>query len=355
MRGAVVAPPLEPASQPAGRRTDWRRLLALIALLFATVAFTLGVFSPIIQLRKLIFWTETHSLVSTVQSLWRDRQTFLAVMIVVFSILLPFLKLTYLLLISAVPDDELQRFGRAMSRLEWLGRLSMHDVLVLALSIFFMKTSGLYDATSLSGVHLYTTAVALMILASGLMHGKLNRLVETTRGRGADRDRQVARRAWKAMAWRVFLSLLVIFAAVTLALGIFLPAIRFTTAYVWAREHSIFSIISALWRSEEMFLGSVVLCVSVAFPVFKLWYLLLLVLQPAHLLGKPRVGLAILEWLGRYSMTDVMVVALMIFYVNSSGYVEAQVLAGLYWFAASAFLTISAYALAGAARRHVTV
>ena len=35
-----------------------------------------------------------------------------------------------------------------------------------------------------------------------------------------------------------------------------------------------------------------------------------------------------MEWLGRYSMTDVMVLALMIFYVNSSGYTEATVHAG---------------------------
>ena len=31
-----------------------------------------------------------------------------------------------------------------------------------------------------------------------------------------------------------------------------------------------------------------------------------------------------MEWLGRYSMTDVMVLALMIFYINASGYTEAR-------------------------------
>ena len=35
-----------------------------------------------------------------------------------------------------------------------------------------------------------------------------------------------------------------------------------------------------------------------------------------------------MEWLGRYSMTDVMVLALMIFYINASGYAEATVLPG---------------------------
>jgi paraquat-inducible protein A len=38
-----------------------------------------------------------------------------------------------------------------------------------------------------------------------------------------------------------------------------------------------------------------------------------------------------------------MVLALMIFYVNSSGYTEATVLPGVYFFAASALMTMLAY------------
>ena len=49
-----------------------------------------------------------------------------------------------------------------------------------------------------------------------------------------------------------------------------------------------------------------------------------------------------MEWLGRYSMTDVMVLALMIFYVNSSGYTEASVQTGVYFFAASTIMTMLA-------------
>jgi paraquat-inducible protein A len=56
-----------------------------------------------------------------------------------------------------------------------------------------------------------------------------------------------------------------------------------------------------------------------------------------------------MEWLGRYSMTDVMVLALMIFYVNSSGYTEARVLPGVYFFAASALITMLAYGWANTA------
>ena len=57
-----------------------------------------------------------------------------------------------------------------------------------------------------------------------------------------------------------------------------------------------------------------------------------------------------MEWLGRYSMTDVMVLALMIFYINASGYTEASVLPGVYFFAASALMTMFAYGWANRSR-----
>jgi paraquat-inducible protein A len=88
--------------------------------------------------------------------------------------------------------------------------------------------------------------------------------------------------------------------------------------------------------------------VSVFFPFLKLFYLLTLITShdmPADFRQK---SIATMEWLGRYSMTDVMVLALMIFYVNSSGYTEARVLPGVYFFAASALMTMLAYGWANA-------
>ena len=83
----------------------------------------------------------------------------------VFSIFLPVLKLLYLLLLSMLPQRELSRLARQLRALEWLGKWSMHDVLVLSLSIFFIKSQGVYDAQSLTGVYFFAAAVLLMILA----------------------------------------------------------------------------------------------------------------------------------------------------------------------------------------------
>jgi paraquat-inducible protein A len=146
------------------------------------------------------------------------------------------------------------------------------------------------------------------------------------------------------------LSFLIILATVFFALGLTLPTIRFTTIYVWTNEHSIVSIMYALSENQEYFLCAVVFAVSVFFPFLKLFYLLTLI--TAHDLPPEfrRKSFATMEWIGRYSMTDVMVLALMIFYVNSSGYTEARVLPGVYFFAASALMTMLAYAWANASQ-----
>jgi len=266
--------------------------------------------------------------------LLRDHQTFLGLVVLVFSILLPIVKLGYLLLVSTLPAAELRRHAKRLKAIDWIGKWSMHDVLVLALTIFFLKSQGIYDAASLPAVYLFTTAVALMILS----YAWLKTDIAATAGLAEFETPK------RLSAVRNFLlSFLIILATVFFALGIILPVIRFTTVYVWTNEHSIATIILALYESNEYFLCAVVFAVSIFFPFLKLFYLLTLVTSPDLSPEFRRRSFSTMEWLGRYSMTDVMVLALMIFYVNSSGYTEAIVMPGVYFFAASALITMLAY------------
>src|SRR5438477_126012 len=214
-----------------------RRFLLGSAIVAASVCLALGVSLPIIKLTKFVFFTYEHSLISTVNALIRSGQLFLGITVLIFSIVLPVTKLLYLLLLSTLPHRELKRLARQLRALEWLGKWSMHDVLVLSLSIFFIKSQGVYDAKSLNGVYFFTAAVPFMML----------------------------------------------------------------------------------------------------------FYLLTLVTSPDMPAEFRNKSISAMEWLGRYSMTDVMVLALMIFYINASGYTEATVLPGIYFFAASAIMTMLAY------------
>ncbi|MGE0053761.1 MAG: paraquat-inducible protein A [Hyphomicrobium sp.] len=324
-----------------------RRFLLSLTILTASVCLALGITLPIIKLTKFGLWTTQHSLLSTVNVLINEGQKFLGIVVLIFSIVLPVTKLLYLLLVSTLPPAEIARQNRRLRALEWLGKWSMHDVLVLALTIFFIKSQGVYDATSLNGVYFFTAAVVLMILAYAWI--RTDGLDRATAEGVPPPEPQPDVAVKPTSSWRNFtLSFLIILATVFFALGIIMPTIRFTTIYVWTNEHSILTIMYALFETQEYFLCAVLFAVSIFFPFMKLFYLLTLLTSHDIEPEFRRKSIATMEWLGRYSMTDVMVLALMIFYVNSSGYTEARVLPGVYFFAASALMTMLAYGWANA-------
>ncbi len=334
-----------------------RRFLLSLAITGAAVCLALGITLPIIRLTKYVFWTTEHSLLSTVHVLIKDGQIFLGLTVLVFSIVFPVVKLLYLLLCSTLPQHDLIRLRPQLRALEWLGKWSMHDVLVLALTIFFVKSQGLYDAASLWGVYFFTAGVLLMILAYAWLRGEDVASPAEASGTAMPRapaaplpaagPQSSARRRWPLRNF--VLSFFIILATVFFVLGVILPVVRFTTVFVWKNEHSIATIIWALYTNKEYFLCAVLFVFSILFPFLKLFYLLTLLTSPDLPSDFRKRSIATMEWLGRYSMTDVMVLALMIFYVNSSGYTDARVLPGAYYFAASALITMLAYGWANTA------
>src|SRR5262245_38542504 len=236
-----------------------RRFLLSLAIVAASVCLALGVSLPIIKLTKFVFFTYEHSLISTVNALIRSGQTFLGVTVLVFSIVLPVTKLLYLLLLSTLPQRELRRLSRQLRALEWLGKWSMHDVLVLSLSIFFIKSQGVYDAKSLNGVYFFTAAVLFMILAyawlrTDVTSGEAPAVAPPKPAPTLAKPPQQPPSTLRNFAF----SFLIILATVFFALGVMLPAIRFTTVYVWTNQHSVATIIWALWKNEEFFLCFVI-------------------------------------------------------------------------------------------------
>ncbi|MEO1205683.1 MAG: paraquat-inducible protein A [Pseudomonadota bacterium] len=331
-------------------RLGGRRFLLSLAILGASVCLALGITLPVIKLTKYVFWETQHSLLSTVEVLLRDQQWFLGLTVLIFSIIFPVFKLLYLLSISTLPAVEIRRQRWRLRAIEWLGKWSMHDVLVLALMIFFIKSQGLYDATSVNGVYFFTAGIVLMILAYAWLPDVAQSGTQAMREEDALSGPDAAIVAPASTFRNFVLSFLIIVATVFFALGVILPVIRFTTVYVWTAEHSIATIIYALYQNGELFLCTVLFIFSILFPFLKLFYLLTLVTSPDVTTEFRRKSINTMEWLGRYSMTDVMVLALIIFYVNSSGYTEAVVQPGVYFFAASALITMLAYGWANTTR-----
>lgn len=131
-----------------------------------------------------------------------------------------------------------------------------------------------------------------------------------------------------------------IVAAVALIAGLVAPALSVQTLFVLQDSVSILGGLGILWRDSQYFLFAVLLVFSVLFPAAKLtvaswiWF----AADLAH--GPPTALLARLESLGKWSMLDVLVIAILVAALNVTVLSGALVKPGIYLFTLSVILSI---------------
>lgn len=130
--------------------------------------------------------------------------------------------------------------------------------------------------------------------------------------------------------WRLFCTLV---AAAWFAAGISLPIMHFERLYFLSKTPSLLDLIGELWAEGEVALALLVALFSIIFPAAKIAVLFTLEIGAISLKGW--LG-RVLPHLSKWSMVDVMLVAIAIFAAKSSGLASVSVLPGLWFYAASA-------------------
>ncbi|MGL4489089.1 MAG: paraquat-inducible protein A [Rhizobiaceae bacterium] len=132
------------------------------------------------------------------------------------------------------------------------------------------------------------------------------------------------------------LPLILLSASFSFALGITLPLIQVDRLYFLSSSPSLIEVTTSLWSHENFAIAIVTAAFSLLFPLIKLIVLHLAAFR-AH-----ETNIEIPKWfkaLVRWSLLDVMVVALIIFAAKTSGLATAVTKPGLWFFAISAVLT----------------
>ena len=139
-----------------------------------------------------------------------------------------------------------------------------------------------------------------------------------------------------------YIVLLMLASAVLLFLGLNFPVL--TVRKFWeVNTFSIWSGIVNLWKEEYFFLAAVILFFSIVFPVVKLSALF--VIWFVRLPDRQRkFTLYILSVLGKWSMLDVFVVAIIIVSIKLGVLASAQAKNGIYYFGSSILLAMIATA-----------
>jgi paraquat-inducible protein A len=133
---------------------------------------------------------------------------------------------------------------------------------------------------------------------------------------------------------RTFLPILLFVATFCFALGLVLPIAIFERLFFLTERPSLLEIVASLWIGSDYFLATVIALFSVAFPAAKL-----LVLHMASADGARRHLVHRAGALSKWSMMDVLVVALAIFAAKTTGLASAAAQPGIWFYGAAALLS----------------
>jgi paraquat-inducible protein A len=119
-------------------------------------------------------------------------------------------------------------------------------------------------------------------------------------------------------------SLFLLTAAISFGLGISLPLVRLEKLYFFTETPSLIDVIAGLWVEGNVLLSLVIVLFSIIFPAAKLYSAFHSMLNERDLPG----WIAIL---GKWSLMDVLLVAILIFAAKTSGFATAFAQPGI-WF-----------------------
>jgi paraquat-inducible protein A len=144
------------------RRIRW---LLLVALLL----FVAGIVTPMMTVSKFVVVTNTFSVLSGVTELFRNGNYILFLVVAVFSVMLPLLKIGVLYRIVARHRHAGEQLSRYLQLMHRYGRWAMLDVMVVAVLIVTVKLGAIASIQVHYGLYIFAAAVLMIMLITGLV------------------------------------------------------------------------------------------------------------------------------------------------------------------------------------------
>lgn len=143
-------------------------LLVAAFLLFAT-----GIFFPFFHVTKFWLFDNAVSVVGGILTLFREGEYFLFLVLTLFTLVFPCVKLGLLGIIWVEREHNLTRVHRLHRWVANLGKWSMLDVFVVAILIVAMKSAAVAEIHIGVGLYLFTFSVTATQFASALVTRRL--------------------------------------------------------------------------------------------------------------------------------------------------------------------------------------
>lgn len=152
-----------------------RRAGVPVLLSGAFVLFITGVFFPFFHVTSFWMFHDAVSVFSGIVTLFREDEYFLFVVLTLFTLVFPSIKLALLGVIWAEREHDLTRVRQLHRWVEKLGKWSMLDVFVVAILIVALKSAAVAELHIGLGLYFFTFSVIITQFASALVAQILHR------------------------------------------------------------------------------------------------------------------------------------------------------------------------------------
>lgn len=148
-------------------------------LLAAALAFGIGIWSPMLTLTRLMLIENTFSVLSGIWQLYLEQEYPLFVILSLFTVVLPVIKLGLLFYAWNRPGTA---HAWSLRWMEILGKWSMLDVFVVAVLIASVRLGPLATMELHYGLYLFSASVVMIMLASHVVYRKVQRITRESGG-----------------------------------------------------------------------------------------------------------------------------------------------------------------------------
>jgi paraquat-inducible protein A len=156
----------EAANKPLVQ-TYGKRSLPIVLMLFCALAlFVAGIFRPFTEVTKLWLFENRVSVYDGLIILFKAREYFLFMILLVFTVFFPFVKILCLITLWLKSGLTRQQTVRIYNFVSHLGKWSMLDVFVVAILVLLLKSGSVASIKVQDGFFLFFCSVMLTQFAS---------------------------------------------------------------------------------------------------------------------------------------------------------------------------------------------
>lgn len=143
------------------------KLFIRMTLILTTGLLLIGLVSPMLTMSQFYFFESSFSVVGGVWSLFQDGQILLALIVAIFSIVLPLIKLSLLYLTTLQGSFAGQK--KILVLMHDYGRWAMLDVMVVAVLIVTVKLGAVVTIDIHWGLYVFASAVVLIMFLTHII------------------------------------------------------------------------------------------------------------------------------------------------------------------------------------------